>query len=74
MDTEEYAELMFYIAQELHERYQERLDALLDRQQAERKSSPGYLTWRRERRQAQAAEHEAHQRSIQEWEAKVQGL
>ena len=42
-----------------------------DKQQAEAraKSQPDMET---ERRQAEAAEHEAHQRSIQEWEAKLQ--
>ena len=30
-----------------------------------------YLTWRQKGEQAEAAEHEAHQRSIQEWEAQV---
>ena len=69
--TEEYAELMFYIAQELHERDQVRLQELWDRQQAAARSNP-LADMERERRRAEAAEYQAHQRSIQEWEAQIE--
>ena len=65
--TTEYAELLFYIAQDLHERDQERLYELWDRQQADARTQRLH-TMEIERQQAEAAEHEAHQRSIQEWE------
>ena len=122
--TQEYAELMFYIAQELHERDQVRLQELLDKQLAEaraqrapdarvveelqipslehgphpeperfatryilndgsmpqqehqellRKASQAFnnLDMEKERQRVAAAEHEAHQRSIDEWEAQI---
>ena len=68
--TEEYAELLYYIAQDLNERDQVRLQELWDRQQADARAQP-LRDMERERRRVEAAEHEAHQRSIQEWEAKV---
>ena len=68
--TEEYAELLFYITQDLHERDQVRLQELWDKQQADAKPNP-LADMERERRQAEAAEYQAHLRSIQEWEAKV---
>ena len=46
---EEYAELMFYIAQDIHERDQERLYELWGRQQADIKSQrlqSRYIPWR----------------------------
>ena len=68
--SDEYAELLFYIAQDLHERDQVRLQELWDRQQADARAQQ-LPDMERERRRAEAAEHEAHQRSIEEWEAKV---
>ena len=68
--TEEYAELLFYITQDLHERDQVRLQELWDKQQADARAQR-LPDMEKERQQAEAAEHEAHQRSIQEWEAKV---
>ena len=68
--TDEYAELLWYIAQDLNERDQAILQALLNRQQADVRVQPLHAM-EIERQQAEAAEHEAHQRSIEEWEAKV---
>ena len=68
--TEDFAELVFYIAQDLQGRDQVRLQELWDRQQADSSAQP-LRDMERERRRVEAAEHEAHQRSIQEWEAKV---
>ena len=69
--VEEHAELLFYITQDIHERDQERLYELWGRQQADIRSQR-LCDMETERRRAEAAEHEAHQRSIDEWEAKVQ--
>ena len=69
--TQEYAELMFYIAQDLHERDQVRLQELLDKQQADARAQR-LPDMEKERQQAEAAEHETHQRSIEEWEAKLE--
>ena len=68
--VDEYAELLYYIAQDLNERDQVRLQELWDRQQAAARL-PQLPDMEIERQQAEAAEHEAHQRSIEEWEAKV---
>ena len=68
--VDEYAELLYYIAQDLNERDQVRLQELWDRQQAAARL-PQLPAMEIERQQAEAAEHEAHQRSIEEWEAKV---
>ena len=70
--TDEYAELLYYIAQDLNQRDQVRLQELWDRQQADARSSEPLRDMERDRQRVEAAEHEAHQRSIQEWEAKVQ--
>ena len=69
--AEEYAQLLWYIAQDLNARDQAQLQVLLDRQQAQARAErlPDMET---ERQRAEAAEHEAHQRSITEWEAKIQ--
>ena len=56
--TEEYAELMFYIAQELHERDQIKFQELLDRQHADARPNP-LADMERERRRAEAAEYQA---------------
>ena len=69
--TEEYAESLFYITQDLHERDQVRLQELWDRQQADARPNP-LADMERERRRAEAAEYQAHQRSIQEWEAQIE--
>ena len=69
--TPEYAELMFYIAQELHERDQVRFEELLAKQLADDKAQR-LNDMERARKEAEAAEHEAHERSIAEWEAKLQ--
>ena len=68
--AEEYAELLFYITQGLHEWDQVRLQELWDKQQTDAKAQP-LADMEREGRQAEAAEYEAHLRSIQEWEARV---
>ena len=68
--TDEYAELLWYIAQDLNERDQAILQALLNRQQADARAQTLH-DMEIERQQAEAAAHEAHQRSIEEWEAKV---
>ena len=68
--TEEYAELMFYIAHELNERDKARLQELLNKQQGDGRSQR-LADAEKERREAAAAEHEAHQRSIEEWESKI---
>ena len=69
--TEEYTELLYYIAQDLNGRDHARLQELWDRRRADEQSD-----MERERRRAEAAEHEAHERSIKEWDAqmKAQGL
>ena len=66
--ADEYAELLWYIAQDLNERDQAILQALLDRQQVDARTQRLH-DMENERRCAEAAEHEAHQRSIDEWEA-----
>ena len=68
--TEEYAELMFYIAHDLNERDQVRLQEVLDKQQADARAQP-LSDVEKERQRAAAAEHEAYERSIEEWEAKI---
>ena len=68
--AEEYAQLLWYIAQDLNAQDQAQLQVLLDRQQAEAKAKQ-LPDMEIERRRAEAAEHEAHQRSIAEWEAKI---
>ena len=69
--TKEHAELLWYIAQDLNERDQAILQALLDRQHVDARTQKIH-DMEKERRRAEAAEHEAHQRSIAEWEAKLQ--
>ena len=69
--VDEYAELLFYITQDIHERDQERLYELWGRQQADIRAQRLH-DMERERRQAEAAEHEAHERSIREWDAQIQ--
>ena len=69
--TKEYAELLWHIAQDLNERDQAILQALLDRQHVDARTQKIH-DMEKERRRAEAAEHEAHQRSIDEWEAKLQ--
>ena len=69
--TEEYAQLLWYIAHDLNAYDQAQLQLLLDRQHAQ--ARPKQLPdMEKERRRVEAAEHEAHQRSIAEWEAKIQ--
>ena len=67
---EEYAKLLFYIAHDLNERDQARLYELWGRQQADARTQRLH-SMQTERQQAEAAEHEAHQRSIQELVAKI---
>ena len=68
--VDEYAELLYYIAQDLNEWDHVRLQEPWDRQQAAARL-PQLPDMEIERQQAEAAEREAHQRSIEEWEAKV---
>ena len=60
-----------YSTQDIHERDQVRLQELWDRQQADARPNP-LADMERERRRAEAAEYQAHQRSIQEWEAQIE--
>ena len=60
----------YYIAQDLNARDQARLQELWDRQRADAKAQQ-QLDMEQERRRAEAAEHEAHERSIKEWEAMI---
>ena len=73
--NEEYTELLYYIAQDLNGRDHARLQELWDRRRADEQAQQ-QSDMERERRRAEAAEHEAHERSIKEWDAqmKAQGL
>ena len=69
--SNEYAELLWYVAQDLNERDQAILQVLLDRQQVDARTQR-MRDMERERQQAEAAEQEAHERSIKEWEAQME--
>ena len=68
--SDEYAQLLWYIANDLNERDQAILHVLLERQQVEARAQTN-RDMERERQQAEAAEHEAHERSIREWDAQI---
>ena len=66
----ECAELLWNVAHDLNERDQAILRVLWDREQAKaRAQTVRDMEWQRQ--QAQAAEHEAHERSIKEWDAQI---
>ena len=68
--SNEYAELLWNVAHDLNERDQATLRVLWDREQAKARAQTNRdMEWQRQ--QAQAAEHEAHERSIQEWDAQI---
>ena len=69
--SDEYAQLLWYIANDLNERDQAILHMLLERQQVKARAQTRH-DGENARRQAQAAENEAHERSIREWEAQMQ--
>ena len=69
--SDEYAQLLWYIANDLNERDQAILHVLLERQQVEARAQTRH-DMENARRQAEAAEHEAHERSIREWDAQLQ--
>ena len=69
--SDEYAQLLWYVAHDLNERDKAILQVLLERQQVDARAQT-QRDMERERRQAQAAEHEAHERSIREWDAQIQ--
>ena len=69
--SDEYAQLLRYVAHDLNERDKAILQVLLERQQVDARAQT-QRDMERERRQAEAAEHEAHERSIREWDAQIQ--
>ena len=69
--SDEYAQLLWYVAHDLNERDKAILQVLLERQQVEARAQT-QRDMERERQQAEAAEHEAHERSIREWDAQIQ--
>ena len=67
----EYAQILWYVANDLNARDQAILHKLLERQQVEFRAQTR-RDMENARQQAQAAEHEAHERSIREWDAQIQ--
>ena len=67
----ECAEVLWNVAQDLNERDQAILRVLWDREQAKARAKTIH-DMESARRQAEAAENEAHERSIREWDAQIQ--
>ena len=69
--SNEYEQLLWYVAHDLNERDKAILQVLLERQQVDARART-LRDMERERQQAEAAENEAHERSIREWDAQIQ--
>ena len=69
--SNEYAQILWYVAHDLNARDQAILHQLLEKQQVEFRAQTKH-DMENATQQAQAAEHEAHERSIREWDAQIQ--